>query len=35
VIRVPLEPGARIDADLAYHAPPPRPIPPPQASLPL
>jgi ATP-dependent Lhr-like helicase len=35
VLRVPLEPGARVDADLAYHPPPARPVPPPQASLPL
>jgi ATP-dependent Lhr-like helicase len=35
VVRVALEPGARIDPDLVYHPPPPRPAPPPQASLPL
>jgi ATP-dependent Lhr-like helicase len=35
VTRVQLDPGARIDPDLVYHPPPPRPAPPPQASLPL
>ena len=35
VVRVTLEPGARVDDDLTYHAPPRRPAPMPQASLPL
>ncbi len=35
VIRAPLEPGARVDADLTYHAPPRLAAPMPQASLPL
>jgi hypothetical protein len=35
VVRAGLEPGARVDADLAYHAPPVRALPPPQVSLPL
>ncbi|MCL4223439.1 MAG: DEAD/DEAH box helicase [Myxococcales bacterium] len=35
VVRVALEPGARIDDDLTYHAPPRRPAPAPQATLPL
>jgi ATP-dependent Lhr-like helicase len=35
VVRVPLEPGARVDTDLTYHAPPRRAAPLPQASLPL
>ena len=35
VVRVALDPGARVDADLTYHAPPRRPAPLPQTSLPL
>jgi len=35
IVRVTLEPGARVDTDLTYHAPPRRPAPMPQASLPL
>ncbi|HUQ06678.1 MAG TPA: DEAD/DEAH box helicase [Kofleriaceae bacterium] len=35
VVRATLEPGARVDTDLTYHAPPRRPAPLPQASLPL
>jgi ATP-dependent Lhr-like helicase len=35
VVRTTLEPGARIDDDLTYHAPPRRSAPPAQAALPL
>jgi ATP-dependent Lhr-like helicase len=35
VVRTALEPGARIDDDLTYHAPPRRSAPPAQAALPL
>jgi ATP-dependent Lhr-like helicase len=35
VVRAALELGARVEPDLTYHAPPPRPVPPPQVTLPI